>query len=109
VGDLQRRGRTRRGAARPRLPPDRRGADDPRVHPAAQEGALDPGYFEQKYGVKPLERFRDPLDTLEADGYLAARSADRIALNRDGLLRVDVLLQRFFLPEHAGIRYTYWQ
>ena len=30
----------------------------------------------------------------------------RIALTRDGLLRVDVLLPRFFLPQHAGIRYT---
>jgi hypothetical protein len=43
---------------------------------------------------------------LEADGYLAARGADRIALTREGLLRVDVLLQRFFLPEHRSIRYT---
>ena len=32
--------------------------------------------------------------------------ADRIALTREGLMRVDVLLPRFFLPEHAGIRYT---
>jgi oxygen-independent coproporphyrinogen III oxidase len=71
-----------------------------------KKGRLDPGYFRQKYGVQPLERFRDQLDTLEADGYLAGRSADQIALNRDGLLRVDVLLQRFFLPQHTGIRYT---
>jgi oxygen-independent coproporphyrinogen III oxidase len=71
-----------------------------------KKGRLDPRYFEQKYGVQPLERFRDQLDTLEADGYLAGRSPDRIALNRDGLLRVDVLLPRFFLPQHAGIRYT---
>jgi oxygen-independent coproporphyrinogen III oxidase len=71
-----------------------------------KKGRLDPGYFRQKYGVQPLERFRDQLDTLEADGYLAGRSAEQIALNRDGLLRVDVLLQRFFLPQHTGIRYT---
>jgi oxygen-independent coproporphyrinogen III oxidase len=71
-----------------------------------KKGRLDPRYFEQKYGVQPLERFRDQLDTLEADGYLAGRSPGRIALNRDGLLRVDVLLPRFFLPQHAGIRYT---
>ena len=30
----------------------------------------------------------------------------RIALTRDALLRVDVLLPRFFLPQHTGIRYT---
>jgi oxygen-independent coproporphyrinogen III oxidase len=71
-----------------------------------KKGRLDPRYFEQKYGVQPLERFRDQLDTLEADGYLAGRSPGRIALNRDGLLRVDVLLPRFFLPQHEGIRYT---
>jgi len=29
-----------------------------------------------------------------------------IALTREGLLRVDVLLHRFFKPEHTGIRYT---
>ena len=29
------------------------------------------------------------------------RRRERIALTRDGLLRVDVLLHRFFLPEHA--------
>jgi oxygen-independent coproporphyrinogen-3 oxidase len=29
-----------------------------------------------------------------------------VALTRDGLLRVDVLLPRFFHPEHVGIRYT---
>ena len=36
----------------------------------------------------------------------SAASGDLVALTRDGLLRVDVLLPRFFLPEHAGIRYT---
>jgi oxygen-independent coproporphyrinogen-3 oxidase len=71
-----------------------------------KKGALDPRYFEAKYGVRPLERFRDPLDSLAAAGYLTERSPDRIALTRDGLLRVDVLLHRFFLPEHTGIRYT---
>ena len=29
-----------------------------------------------------------------------------VSLTRDGLLRVDALLSRFFLPQHAGIRYT---
>jgi oxygen-independent coproporphyrinogen III oxidase len=71
-----------------------------------KKGRLDPGYFSEKYGVTPLERFRDQLDSLEADGYLSAREADGIALTREGLLRVDVLLQRFFLPQHTGIRYT---
>jgi oxygen-independent coproporphyrinogen-3 oxidase len=71
-----------------------------------KKGAVTPGYFAGKYGVDPLERFREPLASLEAGGYLAERTAGRIALTREGLLRVDVLLQRFFLPEHQQIRYT---
>jgi oxygen-independent coproporphyrinogen-3 oxidase len=52
-----------------------------------------------------LERFSAELDSL-GPRYLAQRSGERIALTRDGLLRVDVLLHRFFLPHHTGIRYT---
>jgi oxygen-independent coproporphyrinogen-3 oxidase len=71
-----------------------------------KKGSVVPAYFEQKYGVKPLDRFADALDSLEAGGYLAVREPGQIALTRDGLLRVDVLLQRFFLPAHRNIRYT---
>jgi oxygen-independent coproporphyrinogen-3 oxidase len=71
-----------------------------------KRGANRPSYFAQKYGTDVLARFKPALDSLAADGYLAERNADRIALTREGLLRVDVLLPRFFLPEHAGIRYT---
>ena len=69
-------------------------------------GALDPRYFQAKYGVDVLSRFGEPLASLEAEGYLAARTPSRVALTRPGLLRVDSLLPRFFLPEHTGIRYT---
>jgi oxygen-independent coproporphyrinogen-3 oxidase len=71
-----------------------------------KRGSNRPAYFAQKYGVDVLKRFGDALDSLGADGYLAEAGADRIALTRDGLMRVDVLLPRFFLPQHAGIRYT---
>jgi len=71
-----------------------------------KRGANRPPYFAQKYGIDVLGRFKDALDSLAAEGYLAERSADRIALTREGLMRVDVLLPRFFLPKHAGIRYT---
>jgi oxygen-independent coproporphyrinogen-3 oxidase len=69
-------------------------------------GSIRPAYFRDKYGAAVLQRFRDELDSIAADGYLAERSEQRVALTRDGLLRVDGLLKRFFLPEHAGIRYT---
>ena len=68
-------------------------------------GSIRPAYFQDKYGVDVLERFREPLESLSEEGYLTA-SPEVVALTRDGLLRVDSLLPRFFLPEHAGIRYT---
>jgi len=71
-----------------------------------KRGSNRPSYFEQKYGVDVLSRFGGAIKSLREDGYLAEASADRIALTREGLMRVDVLLPRFFLPEHAGIRYT---
>ena len=71
-----------------------------------KRGAIDPSYFSAKYGVDVVDRYRDELASLQASGYLAQADASRIALTRDGLLRVDVLLPRFFLPEHTNIRYT---
>jgi oxygen-independent coproporphyrinogen-3 oxidase len=71
-----------------------------------KRGSNQPAYFARKYGVDVLKRFGDALQSLRADGYLAEAGADRIALTREGLMRVDVLLPRFFLPQHAGIRYT---
>jgi oxygen-independent coproporphyrinogen-3 oxidase len=71
-----------------------------------KRGWLAPETFRETYGVDVLERFRTPLASLTADGFLAEATRDRIALTRDGLLRVDVLLRRFFLPEHVDVRYT---
>ena len=71
-----------------------------------KRGALRPTYFIDKYGADPLDRFHGPLESLRSGGFLSELSGDRIALTRDGLLRVDSLLHRFFLPQHAGIRYT---
>jgi oxygen-independent coproporphyrinogen III oxidase len=71
-----------------------------------KRGRIRPGYFKDKYGVDVRARFAPALASLSGDGYLARSDNDEIALTRDGLLRVDVLLQRFFLPEHSGIRYT---
>ena len=69
-------------------------------------GSIQPAYFRDKYHVDVLRRFREPLDSIAADGYLAERDEQRVALTREGLLRVDGLLKRFFLPQHSGIRYT---
>jgi oxygen-independent coproporphyrinogen-3 oxidase len=71
-----------------------------------KRGSVRPAYFKEKYGVDVLRRFREQLASLEAEGYLEAATDERVAITRDGLMRVDVLLRRFFLPQHSGIRYT---
>jgi coproporphyrinogen III oxidase-like Fe-S oxidoreductase len=71
-----------------------------------KRGSIRPAYFREKYGVDVRERFRPQTESLRADGYLAESSDERLALTREGLLRADVLLHRFFLPQHAAIRYT---
>jgi oxygen-independent coproporphyrinogen-3 oxidase len=69
-------------------------------------GSIAPGYFKDKYRVDVRVRFREGLESLQAEGYLSACTAEKVALTREGLLRVDGLIKRFFLPEHIGIRYT---
>lgn len=71
-----------------------------------KRGSVRPQYFSDKYAIDVLARFREPLARLQQQGYLASAGPDRIALTRDGLLRVDVLLRHFFLAQHAGVRYT---
>jgi len=71
-----------------------------------KRGALRPSYFSEKYGVDVVTHFRAPLESLRTAGYVRQADASEIALTREGLLRVDGLLKRFFRPEHAGIRYT---
>jgi len=68
-------------------------------------GAIQPAYFDRKYGVDVLARFRGPLASLAEEGLLTS-GRDKVALTRDGLLRVDSLLPRFFKPEHSTVRYT---
>jgi oxygen-independent coproporphyrinogen-3 oxidase len=71
-----------------------------------KRGSIRPAYFREKYEVDVLSRFEGAIASLDAEGLLAEATPDRLALSRAGLLRVDVLLPRFFLPAHAGIRYT---
>jgi coproporphyrinogen III oxidase-like Fe-S oxidoreductase len=69
-------------------------------------GSVRPAYFQNKYGVDLLRRFRDQLASLAAEGCIHEASERIVSLTRHGLLRVDLLLPRFFLPQHVGIRYT---
>ena len=69
-------------------------------------GAIEPVYFQRKYGVDVRERFADAWTSLDRDGHLAESTPARMRLTRVGLLRVDSLLPRFFLRQHTDIRYT---
>ena len=69
-------------------------------------GSVQPAYFLAKYQVDILERFHDQLTSLSAEGFLSHLGGDAVSLTRAGLLSIDALLPRFFLPQHAGIRYT---
>jgi oxygen-independent coproporphyrinogen-3 oxidase len=59
-----------------------------------------------KYDVDILRRFNQQFASLLAEGYLSQADEKAVSLSRPGLLRVDALLPRFFLPQHTGIRYT---
>ncbi len=69
-------------------------------------GSVRPGYFTDKYGVNILQRFAPQFASLDAEGDLKEAGETIVSLTRQGLLRVDALLPRFFLPQHSGIRYT---
>jgi oxygen-independent coproporphyrinogen-3 oxidase len=68
-------------------------------------GSIRPSYFASKYGVDVMSRYRGELAELAGEEMLTT-SSDRVSLTRQGLLRVDSLLPRFFKPEHQSVRYT---
>lgn len=68
-------------------------------------GRLEAAYFRGKFGVEITACFGRAFDALVKEG-LARVAADGVELTRDGLLRVDALLPRFFEPEFRNIRYT---
>ena len=69
-------------------------------------GSIRPQYFRDKYHVNILERFSDQFASLAAEGELIQADDAGVTLSRHGLLQIDSLLPRFFLPQHTGIRYT---
>lgn len=71
-----------------------------------KRGVITPAYFTEKYGVNVLDRFRGPFESLRASGDAETVSPERVRMSRQGMLHIDTLLPRFFLPEHLGIRYT---
>jgi len=68
-------------------------------------GSVSAGYFAEKFGADPRQRFAEPLERIRHWGF-AEIDGDRIKINREGLLQVDRLLHEFFLPEHRNARYA---
>ena len=91
----------------PRLSSDRRRTFDSRVRAAVEARLESPRILRGEVRRRRARRALPARSNRSRDdGYLAEAGPDRVALTREGLMRVDVLLPRFFLPEHAGIRYT---
>ena len=68
-------------------------------------GALDTGYFQQKFGVDVWEEFLPVYENLAADKLLD-RENGHVQLTRRGLLEVDRFLIDFFEPELRTVRYA---
>lgn len=65
-------------------------------------GRVRKDYFLEKFGVDIHQRFAPQLEQLRNEGFLEL-TADGLRYTREGLLRVDQLLHRFFLPQHEPV------
>jgi oxygen-independent coproporphyrinogen-3 oxidase len=68
-------------------------------------GAVDTEAFRKKFGVDVLGIFLELLDGL-VEEKLAVCEEGVVRLTREGLLRVDQLLPRFYDPQFQEVRYT---
>ncbi|MDG0963548.1 MAG: coproporphyrinogen-III oxidase family protein [Opitutales bacterium] len=68
-------------------------------------GTVNEEYFHQKFGISISDRYSTILAEWKGRGYLKV-DGDNLILSRDALLRIDSMLQGFFLPEHREARYV---
>jgi oxygen-independent coproporphyrinogen-3 oxidase len=68
-------------------------------------GRIRPAYFEEKFGLKILERFGDVFDHLREEEMLTF-DEEEVQLTRRGLLQVDQLLPEFYDTKYRNARYT---
>jgi oxygen-independent coproporphyrinogen-3 oxidase len=68
-------------------------------------GRVQTGYFRRKFSADILAEFAGAWESLVAEG-LARVEPDAVALSREGLLRVDALLPRFYEEQYRNVRYT---
>ena len=67
-------------------------------------GNVDSEYFLTKFGVDVKRAFASQLQELAQAGWLTVNEKG-ITLRRDGLLRADRLLSKFYLPQHQDCEY----
>jgi oxygen-independent coproporphyrinogen-3 oxidase len=68
-------------------------------------GRVSQSYFREKFQVELADRFNQQFGELKRRGMLTEQG-DWLVLDRDSLLKVDVILHAFFLPQHQNARYT---
>jgi oxygen-independent coproporphyrinogen-3 oxidase len=68
-------------------------------------GVVRRGYFREKFGVDPMDRFADQFQSLRAAGLMDDLD-DTLRLSRRALLQVDRFLPAFYLPQHRAARYA---
>ena len=68
-------------------------------------GRVNKDYFLKKFGISISERYSSILSQWEERGDLR-EEGDYLVLSRDALLRIDSMLQGFFLPGHRDARYV---
>ena len=64
-------------------------------------------YFQEKFGLNVLRRFAEPLAALAARGWLLL-DAEHVRVTDEGLVRVDRLLDWFYLPRHRAASDCDW-
>ena len=65
-------------------------------------GHISLDYFMKEFGVDIKTRFKSQFEALERDGIVHITD-DKITLGREGLLRVDSLLDMFYLHQHGDM------
>ena len=68
-------------------------------------GRVSRSYFTEKFSTDIGQRFAAQFAELQRRG-LMEEHGDWLVLNREALLKIDVILHAFFLPQHQNARYT---
>ncbi|MEO6740824.1 MAG: coproporphyrinogen III oxidase, partial [Chthoniobacteraceae bacterium] len=68
-------------------------------------GRVSRSYFMEKFSVDVSQRFGTQFAELKRRGLLT-ENGDWLMLDRSALLKIDVILHAFFLPQHQNARYT---